>query len=548
MRCVGGRRLTGPGWWLDAPGVAVEVTFAPEDDPDALFTAWQTQVRAHLPGPGRPRFARTGDGHVATWAFTAPIDVLSAAVALGEWAVSPTTDPTSLLADLQARDPALRRWIAHARRHGLPWLLDDDALTIGLGTHGRTWPRADVGRTLPDLTGLATIPHALITGTNGKTTTARLLARMLRANGWFAGNTSTDGWMLDGQLVEAGDWTGPGGARSVLRHGQVQAAALETARGGLLRRGLAAQCADAAVVTNVSDDHLDEHGIATVAQMADAKLAVRRGVRPGGWLVLNADCAPLVAAVRQLRLNRGPWRLAWFAHDRQTMAKLPGVHAWAADGALWLHEGESVARIADLHAVPLTFGGMAPHNVANALSATLAARAMGLTLPVIAAGLAAFGSTVADNPGRANVFTLNGATLLVDFAHNPDGVRQLAALVDAWPQTARTLLVGQAGDRSDALMHELVRATLALRPTRVVLKDTEHYLRGRQKGEIPTLLTQFYVAEGIAPADISVHPDELDALAECLRDALPGHLLLLLIHDDFPGAIAQLRAAGAVEG
>lgn len=550
MQGSGGRRLTGPSWWLDGPGVAVDVVFAPHDNPQLLFGQWRRAMRRNLASlqPFALNFATMGDHHSATWACTLPVDCLDAGVELAETLCSPRTDLKAVRAKLPAsRSPAVRAWIAHAEAHGLPWLLDDEGLTIGLGEGGRTWPLAEVGAVLPEVGGLATIPHVLITGTNGKTTTARLLARILQENGWSAGNTSTDGLMLNGVLVEPGDWTGPGGARKVLRNPEVQAAALETARGGLLRRGLVSRWADAALVTNVSDDHLEERGVRTVAQMAEAKLSIRKGIRPGGWLIVNAACAPLVAAVKRLGLARGPWKLAWFSGDRRDLAHLRGFKAWVEAGKLVAKEAGPRTVVARLDQIPLTFGGTAPHNVANALAATLAARSLGIAVPVIARGLGAFGSSVADNPGRANVFALHGATLLVDFAHNPDGVRQLASLIDKWPSTHRTLLVGQAGDRTDALMLELVRASLALRPDRVVLKDTDHYLRGRQKGEIPDLLTRYYVAEGIPASAISVHPDELDALRESLRDAQPGHLLILLIHDDFAGAIAQLRASGAIE-
>ncbi len=551
MRAVAARRLTGPSWWLAAPGAAVEVEFAPGDDAEGAFASWRQRVTAAaaaLAWPD-PAFGRTTGAGCATWAFTAPIDQLGTAAELAEAACAEA--PVELvalhaLADAEAQ-PRAMAWIAAADARGLPWLLDDEGLTLGLGAHGQTWQLDELPAT-PDVPErLQTIPHALITGTNGKTTTARMLARILRHHGLFAGNTSTDGLMLDGRLVTPGDWTGPGGARQVLRNPQVQAAALETARGGLLRRGLASRWADAALVTNVSDDHLDPQ-VATEDAMADAKLAIRRGIRPGGLLLLNAGCEPLVAAAQRLHLPDGPYALAWFSQHYGDLSCLPGrTRAWTQDGAIFLETAagrQFVARLAD---IPATFAGHAPHNVANALAATLAAHAMAVPVPAIAAGLAAFGSTVADNPGRANVLHLNGATILVDFAHNPDGVRQVAALIDAWPSTQRTLLVGQAGDRTDALMHALVTATLAFRPDRVVLKDTDHYLRGREKAEITTVLHRYYTLEGVPEAALVTTADEPSGIAETLRDAQPGHLLILLIHDDFSAAIAQLRAAGAVE-
>ena len=570
MNANNARRLTGPSWWLNAPGAAVEVAFDNTDDAAALFAAWCARVigaAAELRWT-RPEFGRSSGAACATWAFTAPLDQLATAAEVAEAACGAAPVDVAHLQRLARAEanPYVLAWIAHAQAHGLPWLLDEDELTIGLGSNGRTWPIAQVQQALPDLHGLTTIPHVLITGTNGKTTTARLVARILREHGLFAGNTSTDGLMLNGQLVTPGDWTGPGGARQVLRNQAVQAAALETARGGMLRRGLATTWADAAVVTNVSDDHLDPQ-VPDIHAMAEMKLAIRKGIRPGGLLVLNWNCEPLVRAVWRMQLWKGPHKLAWFSLSDSYPAfpegdsavgfeEAPGEFHLCAGGLdddfrnPCLHFLERMPEdglYGDLAQIPITFGGRAKHNVANCLAAVLLTHAMGVPRWTIINGLAHFRSTIADNPGRANVLHLNGATILVDFAHNPDGVRQIAGLVDKWPSTQRTLLIGQAGDRTDALMHAFVKESLTLRPDRLIVKDTDHYPRGRQKGEIPLVLHRFYQEEGVAEAAIDVTPDETAGIAEALTHAQPGHLLILLIHDDFPSAIAQLRAAGAVE-
>ena len=554
MDATAARRLTGPNLWLPTAGAAIEVAFSGADDPEAAYGAWCASVRtvADWLGWPPPEFARSDGADCATWAFSAPLDQLGTAAECAEAACSAAPPGPSALPAWRARaaaeaNPRTLAWVAAAEARELPWLLDDDGLSIGLGHRGRTWPLTELPPDVALLADWGSIPHALITGTNGKTTTARLLARILRHGGYFAGNTATDGWMLDGALIMPGDWTGPGGARHVLRHPRVQAAALETARGGFLRRGLATVWADVAVVTNVSDDHLDAQ-VPTVAAMAAVKLAIRRGIRPGGTLVLNAGCADLVAAALALGLPDGPYQIAWFALRFSDFRDLPGtIRAWPLDGALVVEKGRTRTVVAHLDAIACTFGGAALHNVANALAATLAADAMAVAPAAIAEGLAAFGSTLADNPGRANLLQLGGATVLVDFAHNPDGVRQVAALIDRWPSRRRTLLLGQAGDRSDALMHAFVRAALFCRPDRVVLKDTDHYLRGRRKGEITAVLAECLRAEGVAETAIEIAADEPAGIAACLRDAAAGDLLILLIHDDFLAGIAQLRAAGAGE-
>ncbi len=220
------------------------------------------------------------------------------------------------IAAAEAR-PALQALVAGAVSRGLPWLLDDETLSLGSGVGGRSFPLTDLPQTgdVP-WSELRAAPTALVTGSNGKTTTVRLVAACLRAQGWRPGYCCTDGVFVDGAAVETGDYSGPAGARRVLRDERVEAAVLETARGGILRRGLAVTRADAAVVTNVSADHFGEYGIHDLEALADVKLTVGAVVRPGGVLVLNADDPMLRAKAPGLerRFGRCP-DLAWFAAD-----------------------------------------------------------------------------------------------------------------------------------------------------------------------------------------------------------------------------------------
>jgi len=546
-----GRRLTGPNLLLDGPGAAVEVEITERGQTLEAIAGWRQRAGDMAAALGwqvvtASRLHASG----ASLALAAPIDVLQTAVELAEWAVI-GGDPAVALSRLQAlRDAeAQPRLLALAANAGLEFLHDDEAVTVGLGAHSRSWALVDLPHAeAAVIADLGTIPLVVVTGTNGKTTTARLLARILGMEGAVVGLTSTDALSVGGELVEAGDWSGPGGARRLLRDRRVGCAVLETARGGLLRRGLAVRWADVAVVINVAADHLGEWGIDDLDAMAEAKLIVRKGLKTGGLLVLNADSPPLCAAAVRLGLPDGPYRLAWFSRNPQV--HLLAGHApcaWADDarGLVWRPPNQPLETMA-LRAVPITHAGRAVHNVENCLAAILAAQELcGAT--AIRGGLASFGSTVADNPGRANLFAFAGATVLVDFAHNPDGIRQLAMLTADWPTTRRLIVLGQAGDRSDADLYDLAQAALACCPDHVILKESLHYLRGRPLGEVSAVLAAALVDLHVPNSAVALVADEDAAVQATLDWCQPGDLAILLVHDDFAAAVATLAARGARE-
>ncbi|MSP91759.1 MAG: Mur ligase [Myxococcales bacterium] len=570
MRVVEGRRLTGPNLYLDATGAAVEVTLDAGEDAANVHALWRAHLTDGLHAlhllveTAAP--VTTHRPHVggATLIVAAEIDTLHTTVEVAEWAAAAVADPASLdgagaldahLLRLRTllgteQNPRKPAWRDRARAEGLPFLWDDDAVSIGFGDHSRTWPTVDLpAPATVDLHAYGAIPVALVTGTNGKTTTARVLARILREAGHRVALTSTDGIQVGDDLVESGDFTGPVAARRALRDPRATAAVLETARGGLLRRGLATDQADAAIVTNAADDHLGEWGIDDAYQMAEAKLIVAKGLHRRGLLVLNLMNAPLVLAAARLGLDRSH-RLGWFA-----VAPWPSV-AYAVErgepvaldnyGRLVIVEGGREMDLGSVADVPITLGGCARHNVENALAAALAAYGMGLEADPIRRGLQGFRPDARDNPGRANLFQCNGATLLVDFAHNPDGLRRLGDVVRKLPARRRLLIVGQAGDRRDADVAALCDEAVKLEFDRYVLKEALHYLRGRALGEMPALLARLLRERGVPERALEHAADEGAALTVSLAWLQPGDLGVLLVHDDFGAALRQLQAAGAV--
>src|SRR5690606_12517647 len=321
--------------------------------------------------------------------------------------------------------PALVALQAAATAHGLPCLPDDDEVSVGGGTGSRTWPvDALPDAVAVDWPALHAIPTALVTGSNGKTTTVRLLAAMARAHGWHTAHSCTDGVFFDGQPLESGDYSGPTGARTALRQPEAQAAVLETARGGMLRRGLALCHADVAVVTNVSADHFGEYGIHDLDDLAAAKVTAARAIGGDGLLVLNGEAAGLCGQAEALACPTG-WSTRDFDPPPWVVAQREagGATGGARDGHLRLSLAGVEHDLGAIDAMPLTLGGRADYNVANAAAAALAAAAMDIPAPVIAGTLARFGSGHGDNPGRLQHWRLGALHVYVDYAHTPDGLQ-----------------------------------------------------------------------------------------------------------------------------
>jgi cyanophycin synthetase len=404
------------------------------------------------------------------------------------------------------------------------------------------------------------MPVVSITGTNGKSTVTRLITHILLRAGHHVGTTTSDGVLVDEHVVDPGDWTGPGGAAAILRRSDVDVAVLETARGGLVQRGMGYESNEASVLTNISSDHLDLGGIHTLAELAEVKATVCRITRPGGRVVLNAD-DPLAASVAR-RVRAG---VAWFSlrPDAPEVARRirAGALAYVADGGRMVELAGGEARpIVAVVDVPVTLGGLARHNVANALAAAAGARAMGATIDQVADGLRDFRPTADLSPGRLNVFTLGRRTVIVDFAHNEAGTEAILEVAQAVAGGAAgrtapvTVIIGTAGDRPDDSLRGIGRIA-AERAQRVVIKETRSYLRGRPPGEVVELLRRGIADAGVDPAGVPVYPTEPEALeaelagdgAIAAGDGRPDapRVVVLFCHEARDEVFALLRRLGA---
>jgi cyanophycin synthetase len=393
------------------------------------------------------------------------------------------------------------------------------------------------------------IPIVAVTGTNGKSTTTRLIAHIAEAAGLRIGMTNSDGIYLRGELVEAGDWTGFGGAGRVLAERDLDLAVLETARGGILLRGIGYPANDVAVVTNVSADHLGLQGIDTLDELADVKAAVVRITKRSGWVVLNA-ADPLVWAMRrQSKARWYPFSMDPYAPQIDAALDRGGRAAVLQHGWLvLLAAGRPPRRLARVVDLPVTFAGLSHYNVANALAAAAAADAMGIEPDVIAGGLRSFALDSAANPGRLNLYERKGVLALVDFAHNEAG---LAGLLEVCRSLASTpgrrargkvrLAVGTAGDRTDEIVHSL--GVLAGGADDVVISEKRHYLRGRDLEEMNAILREG-IAEGGYAAEVPAVETELGSLQALLSRSRRGDVAAVMSHVERPDIFAWLEAEG----
>lgn len=536
------RVLEGPNLYFPRASVklTVDVTALSETDESA---ASRFAVRIGLPNdrPGAPgsafrqRFAARALGRlvrqVASESGTTRLAVR----------VRPTSDPHRLVVAYPWRD----RGRAEALGRAVAQVLDalpDEAVELLVGRAAERVRAAGSGPGPKTLR--PRIPVVAVTGTNGKTTTSRMIAHIARAAGKRVGWSSTDGIYVDGELVEAGDYSGPSGAGRVLAHPGVELAVTETARGGILLRGIGVAHNDVSVVTNISADHLGLHGIETVDQLAEVKGVVPRITKPDGWSVLNAD-DPRVLAMRA-GIKARPWL---FSRDpdspalREVLAA-GGRATTVMDGWLTvLGPGTDPEPLVQLADIPMTLAGLSRFNVENALAAASAALALDLPPAAVVEGLTGFVPDARHNPGRMNTFTRGKVSVVVDLAHNEAGLEALLEIMDGLrPPGGRLLLaLGAVGDRSDEVIDRI--GELGARDADVVvIAHKQKYLRGRTTEELDVLLRAAAARVGVGP--VPSYPTELAGLGSLVDQARPGDVVALMCHEDRDGVYGWLAAEG----
>jgi cyanophycin synthetase len=489
----------------------------------ANLAGWARRLRAdHGEGRGGLRVHRSSDpGHwILSWPWR--LDrraetIAEAALGLASRSLAPA--PGTELGPRQQR--RVEQWserIAAAKGNPPPWIRDADRR----------------------------VPVVSISGTNGKSTTTRLLTRILARAGRYVGTTTSDGILVDETLIEPGDWTGPGGAHTILRRDDIDVAVLETARGGIVLRGVGYESNEASILTNVTSDHLDLQGIHTLPELAEVKATICRITRPDGWVVLNADDRYVAAIARRVRAN-----VAYFTleGDRSPVVRRhlrAGKRAYLVrDGVVGEAEGDRWRRIARVASVPIAFGGIARHNVANALAAAAGARALGASIADVRRGLLDFRPSADASPGRLNVFRQDDRFVIVDFAHNEAGI---SALLDVAEAIARgrpvTAIIGTAGDRPDDTLRGIGRIA-AERAQRVAIKESLEYLRGRSRESVIGEIRAGATTAGWTD-EIPVYVSETEALRGELdrSGAEAREVIVLLCHEDRREIFELLGASG----
>jgi cyanophycin synthetase len=386
----------------------------------------------------------------------------------------------------------------------------------------------------------ARIPIFSITGTNGKSTTARMLKHVLRFTGCSIGLTSTTGVYIDDVMVMQGDSTGPRSARMVLRDPTVDVAVLETARGGILREGLGYHRADIGAVLNVAEDHLGLKGIETIEDLAWVKSLIVETVRPGGTSVLNADDPHCVRMQR-----RAGGSIAWFSlHGGDDMPPVVRRHIdeggmavvrepGAEGGTIILHQHGRREIVMKAGAIPATLHGMATFNIANALACVAMAVAHGVPLLTIRSALSMFQSSFEQNPGRLNVHDAHGFRVIVDYAHNAAGLRALGEVVTGLRHRYKRAIcaVAMPGDRRDEDITEVGRICGQIFDEIVFREDPA--TRGRPRGEVLRLLEKGARDAGAPEKLIHLVAGEEEATAVALTLAQPGELVVVTPSDIF---------------
>jgi cyanophycin synthetase len=505
-------------------------------DDIAGIVAWARRLRRdHGEGSGGLAVHRSSDpGHwIVAWPWHGAErshQIAEAAYALAERNVSPAR--RAHLTGGQSR--LLERWaerIGAARATPPAWIRDTDRR----------------------------IPIVSISGTNGKSTVTRLITHILVLSGRHVGTTTSDGVLVDERMVDPGDWTGPGGAAQILGRSDIQIAVLETARGGIVLRGVGYESNDVSVLTNVSSDHLDLQGIHTLPELAEVKATICRITQPDGWVVLNGDDRFVAAVARSVRA-----RVALFSTKSPRPAAI-SRHLQRGGRAYLVDEGEFVevngrrsTSIAPVTDVPIALAGLARHNVANALAAAAGARGLGATIDDVRHGLMDFKPSSERSPGRLNIFRLGSKVVIVDFAHNEAGVAAILDVAEgiaagAAGRTAPiTMIIGTAGDRPDDTLRGIGRIA-GKRAQRVAIKETLRYLRGRSRESVVGEILAGLRSVGVASADVHVYESETEALrAELSRNGSAaagrpeaGRVIVLMCHEEREEVFRALANIGA---
>jgi cyanophycin synthetase len=369
------------------------------------------------------------------------------------------------------------------------------------------------------------IPIIAVTGTNGKTTTTRLIAHIVKNNGFRVGFTTSDGIYVQNSMLTKGDTTGPVSAEFVLKDPTVEFAVLETARGGILRSGLGFNKCDVAVITNIQEDHMGLSDINTLTDMARVKGVVARSVKRDGYAVINADNEHCVGLVKGLECN-----IAYFSVNENNPVivehcKKGGIAAIYENGYITIKKGEWKFRVEKASHIPLTFGGKVTFMIYNVLAATLASYVYGFTIEDIQGSLETFIPSAAQTPGRMNIFDFKDYKVMIDFAHNADGFKGIKEFLSTIDSPLKIGIITGTGDRRDEDIRDMGRLSAQMFDHIIIRQDK--YLRGRLPDDIVALLVEG-IKEANPTQSYEYIPVEVEALNHAFSLAKKGTFITAL--------------------
>jgi cyanophycin synthetase len=372
------------------------------------------------------------------------------------------------------------------------------------------------------------IPIVAVTGTNGKTTTTRLIAHVAQQSGCVTGFTTTDGIYINNELVFKGDCSGPQSAQFILKDSSIEFAVLETARGGILRSGLAFDKCNTAIVTNVAEDHLGLGGINTIEKLAKVKSVLPETVMPNGYAILNADDDLVYAMKDNVNCKIALFSLYSDNIRIEQHCTNGGIAGYLENEYLIIRVGNHIVPIEEVKNVPITFGGRAEFNIANALAASLAAYTNNIRLSTIRKALQTFLPSDENTPGRINIFEFNDFTVMLDYAHNPHGVKALGRFIKTFDAETKVGVITGVGDRRDEDIIALAEEAAKIFDEIIIRHDDD--LRGRTHEDLDRLLTI-----GVRRVDpdkpLSYYWCECEAVENAIKNRKPRSLIVVLVED-----------------
>jgi len=380
-------------------------------------------------------------------------------------------------------------------------------------------------------------PIVSVTGTNGKTTVARLVQYVLMSGGKKVGLTSTSGTFLNHQCICRGDNSGPRSARSLLSNKSIQAAVLETARGGIIREGLGYDLADVGIITNITDDHLGIDGVETIEDLAFVKSLVVEAVKETGTAVLNAEDPSTPFILKRIKVKP----ILFHKNDpAPDMMQLDCVHVFTQNGWLCIKDGAKLLRVVEIDTIPITFGGIIECNIENCLAAVSALYALGISADAIRSGLLSF----VDNVGRFHLFELHGAWIMLDYGHNPAGYTQVLKTCKKLEHRRLIGIIAMPGDRQDSAIRCVGKQCAAVFDRIYIKEDAD--LRGRAKGEVAGLFYDSIQECNFPQNNLMIAENEEAALMDALSHSAHGDLIVVF-YEEHVHLHKRLQTLGAKE-